>query len=137
MPILVQRLELLEKAKIDAVQRRVKALLIDFESLLAARARAETGAADVKAANGHEQRVRDLHAALLRWDSAAQQLPVVIARLQSLAALHEESASAVSRLATIEKQINDAEQLLATDTQLIAQVSVEFVGFSLVFLISR
>lgn len=138
--LVAQRVDLLDKAKIDAVQRRVKALLIDFDALMAARPRVAAAASadgmsasgssssaplsgvDGKTAAAHELRVRELHAALLRWDAAAQQLPVVIARLQSLATLHEESASAVSRLAAAERQISDAQQLLATDSQLIAQV---------------
>ncbi len=149
VPFLMQRLDLLDKVKIDAVQRRIKILLADVDALLAARLRvstavdasssssAATGAgagagaaggvdasigANGKGAAAHEMRVRDLHAALLRWDAAAQQLPAVIARLRSLAALHEQSAHAVTRLEACEWQIRGAEQLLQTDAQLMAQV---------------
>jgi hypothetical protein len=68
--------------------------------------------------------VSDLYAALLRWDSVAQALPTVVRRLQSLAALHEESASALGRLATLETQLQATVETVAHDSQLLSQVCI-------------
>lgn len=51
-----------------------------------------------KGSSAHEEKVNKLFAIMSRWDSSAQQLPSVVARLQSLREMHEESADATLRL---------------------------------------
>jgi hypothetical protein len=70
--------------------------------------------------------VSELYAALLRWDQVATALPAVIRRLRSLAALHDESATALRRLATLEQLVTQTAHTAANDAQLLAQVG-EFI----------
>jgi len=108
--VVSKKVELIDDAKLDAVSKRVKALRIELEALESQRA-ALKGAK----ASPHEDKVSQLYAMMSRWDKAAQVVPTVITRLQTLREIHEECATLVVRVQNVEKQQEAVDRLLKED----------------------
>jgi hypothetical protein len=61
--------------------------------------------------SSREQQVNVVYEQMGRWDKVAQQLPVVIARLQSLRDLHEYQASLAQRVAALQQRQENIQQV--------------------------
>ncbi|CAK9018472.1 unnamed protein product [Durusdinium trenchii] len=66
---------------------------------------------------GLESQVSQLYDFCHRWSATAASLPLIVARLQSLQALHLQSASFASRLNALEKQQEELAKLLETTSE--------------------
>lgn len=117
-----RRIEFLDKTKIDAVQRRIKALSTELEQLNNLKSKVED-----KDAAKNQEKVNKIFDMMTRWDEAAQQLPAVIARLQSLREVHEETANVAIRLQDLETQQSSVSTLLKQDSEALkaAQASLQ------------
>lgn len=116
--MLNRKIELLcNESHMDATLRRAKALSAELMALEQQRAKA------VGRASPHEAKVNELYNMMHRWDKAAQMLPTVVARLQSLREVHEEAASVLSRLAQLEQQHDALERILKQDTEALQKLS--------------
>lgn len=106
-----KRLSLLDTNKIDAISRRVHVVMTDVDHMLIKKG-------ELLGAHGADhdldQKVVELYDFCHRWSSTAQSLPAIVSRLQSLQALHQQSASFVSRLAALEQQQDELARLLET-----------------------
>lgn len=112
-----QKLSLLDPSQLDKLQARIASLQSDLKDLEEEKRKAAVPSSE------HESRVASLYATVSRWDATAQQLPAVVARLQSLRELHEESADAVLRLQAVERQSAGVDELLKEDKQLLQDAS--------------
>ncbi len=65
--------------------------------------------------------VNQIWGMMQRWDDAVQQLPAIIARLQSLKDLHEESAAAVLRMQAIDAEHSQVVAVLSADKSSLAK----------------
>lgn len=103
---LQQRLALLDGTKIEAINRRVHAVMGDLDAVLQRKAEFINQDADKKAS--------ELFEMCHRWNAAASALPAVVMRLQSLKGLHQHSGSFASRLTVLEQQQEELAKLLST-----------------------
>jgi len=108
---LQKRLSLLDTAKIDSISRRVHVVMGDIETMLAKKAELE-GA--VTTDQDLDQKVSELYEFCHKWSATASSLPVVVSRLHSMQALHQQSASFASRLVALEQQQDQLAKLLET-----------------------
>jgi len=105
----------LDNSKIDTISRRVHVVMGDVDAML-------TKKTELEGVKGHhddhvDQKVSELYEMCHRWTSTAAALPGVLARLQSLKALHQKSASFSQRLAALEAQQEELTKLIeATNT---------------------
>jgi chromosome segregation ATPase len=105
-----RRMELLDQSKLDQVYRRVRTLMSELDLLESQKARLQG-----PDATKQDEKINQLFDMMTKWDEAAQLLPSVIARLQSLRDVHEESAQAVLRMQDLEAQQAQMRTLLQQD----------------------
>ncbi len=74
--------------------------------------------------------MEQLYGMMTRWDAAAQSLPVVVARLQSLKEVHEESAGVIVRLQSVEKTAESAQKTLDDDRTALQTVCICYVLYA-------
>eukprot|EP00823_Brevimastigomonas_motovehiculus_P002146 TRINITY_DN1364_c0_g1_i1.p1 TRINITY_DN1364_c0_g1~~TRINITY_DN1364_c0_g1_i1.p1 ORF type:complete len:502 (+),score=221.81 TRINITY_DN1364_c0_g1_i1:114-1619(+) len=135
---LTKRVDLLDNNKLDHLSRRIRSVLMEFELLENVKNKNQFSSASSSSSSssssslsssststsvGVDEKVERLYQMMTRWDQCAQQLPLVISRLQSLRELHEESAQSVSRLSAVEKQMDTTQALLEHDKSTLEQVS--------------
>jgi len=114
-----KRLSLLDTNKIDAISRRVHVVMSEVDNMLLKKGDlGEGGGAD----HNLDQKVRELYEFCHRWSSTAASLPAIVARLQSLQALHHQSASFVSRLTSLEQQQDELARLLETTNSAVVEL---------------
>merc|ERR1711976_348774 len=85
--------------------------MTDVEQLLSKKAELDKktgGAVD----HDHDKKINELFELCHSWSCTAASLPAVVARLQSLQALHQESESFASRLGALDSQQQDLAKLL-------------------------
>lgn len=118
-----KRVALLDQHKIDSISNRVRGVMNEVESMLVKKAELlNAGSAD----HDLDQKVSELYEFCHRWSSTAASLPAIVSRLQSLQALHYQSASFVSRLSALEQQQDELAKLLETTNE-----AVQALGKSL------
>ncbi|OLQ06317.1 Dynactin subunit 2-B [Symbiodinium microadriaticum] len=101
---LQKRLALLDSPKLEAIAKGVDKVAKEVEQVLA-------------------KKVSQLYDFCHRWSATAASLPQIVARLQSLQALHLQSASFASRLASLEKQQEELAKLLETTTEAVEDLN--------------
>merc|ERR1740129_1121334 len=101
-----KRLSLLDGGKLDAIRGRVEKVMADVDAMLIKKAELLKPGADEK--------VKELYEFCHRWNSTAASLPAIVARLRSLQALHQQSATFSARLAALEQQQDELTRLLDT-----------------------
>eukprot|EP01006_Ploeotia_vitrea_P063118 TRINITY_DN84972_c0_g1_i1.p1 TRINITY_DN84972_c0_g1~~TRINITY_DN84972_c0_g1_i1.p1 ORF type:complete len:418 (+),score=248.00 TRINITY_DN84972_c0_g1_i1:45-1298(+) len=112
---LQHQLDLLDQNKLAGVYRQIKSLMSELEHLESVKTQAGSSSAN-------EQKINKMYEMMAAWDEAAQQLPAVIARLQSLKELHEHSAETVARVQNVATQQADMNALLVQDMESLAAV---------------
>eukprot|EP00435_Cladocopium_sp_Y103_P062700 s205_g24.t1 len=104
---LQKRISLLDAQKLETIQKSLDKVLSEVQQVLNKKAELE-GTAD---------KDLDLKIFCHRWSATAASLPFIVARLQSLQALHLQSASFASRLNALEKQQEELARLLETTSE--------------------
>jgi len=61
-----------------------------------------------------------------KWDTVATSIPTLVDRLQSVRDLHEEGASAIVRIQSVEKQIESVSQLMQQNKSALSKLSESF-----------
>ncbi|CAE7208694.1 dctn2-b [Symbiodinium sp. CCMP2456] len=115
---LQKRLALLDSPKLEAIAKGVDKVAKEVEQVLAKKAQLE-GTTD----KDLDHKVSQLYDFCHRWSATAASLPQIVARLQSLQALHLQSASFASRLASLEKQQEELAKLLETTTEAVEDLN--------------
>lgn len=113
-----KKLDFLEQGRLDSIYRRIKTLLTELEQLQQQKDKAQQ-AGQVPP---NFEKVNATFDMMARWDEAAQLLPSVIARLQSLRDLHEECSSAVLRLQNVDSVNTQLNTLLQQDKETLQKV---------------
>eukprot|EP00930_Biecheleria_cincta_P105589 TRINITY_DN98383_c0_g1_i1.p1 TRINITY_DN98383_c0_g1~~TRINITY_DN98383_c0_g1_i1.p1 ORF type:complete len:409 (-),score=119.09 TRINITY_DN98383_c0_g1_i1:73-1239(-) len=106
---LQKRVGLLDSQKLDSMSKGVDKVLREIEKVLAKKAELD-GGADKEL----DQKVNQLYDFCHRWNASAASLPSIVARLQTLQALHLQSCSFAKRLASLEQQQEELVKLLGT-----------------------
>jgi len=106
---LQKRVGLLDSHKLDTMSKGVDKVLREIEKVLAKKADLD-GGADKEL----DQKVNQLYDFCHRWNASAASLPSIVARLQTLQALHLQSCSFAKRLASLEQQQDELSKLLGT-----------------------
>merc|ERR1712113_1229239 len=90
----------------------VQKVMNDVEQLLSKKAELDKKTNGGAVDHDHDKKVAELFDLCHSWSSTAASLPAVVARLQSLQALHQESESFASRLRALEAQQKELAKLL-------------------------
>eukprot|EP00931_Biecheleriopsis_adriatica_P065299 TRINITY_DN39879_c0_g1_i1.p1 TRINITY_DN39879_c0_g1~~TRINITY_DN39879_c0_g1_i1.p1 ORF type:complete len:383 (+),score=119.32 TRINITY_DN39879_c0_g1_i1:32-1180(+) len=106
---LEKRVALLDGQKLDSVSKGLDKVLRELQQVLDKKAELD-GSSD----KDLDRKVSQLFDFCHRWSATAASLPVIVARLHSLQALHLQSASFSSRLAALEQQQEELARLLET-----------------------
>lgn len=109
---LQKRISLLDAQKLETIQKSLDKVLSEVQQVLNKKAELE-GTAD----KDLDLKVSQLYDFCHRWSATAASLPLIVARLQSLQALHLQSASFASRLNALEKQQEELARLLETTSE--------------------
>jgi len=106
---------------IESLQKSLKVMGQEIDSVLEKKKNFSVVAPAV-----NEQKINDLYDLTNRWDVTAQQLPSIVQRLQSLRALHEQSASFVNTVAQLESQQEEISSLLKFNNELSTKLDSNF-----------
>lgn len=115
---LQKRMSLLDTAKIDAIHRQVAQVKNDVEDLLKKKADLQGSSPDCNL----DQKVNELYELCHRWNATSTSLPMIVTRLRTLQALHQQSASFSTRLSTLEQQQEEIVKLLETTSSAVKEV---------------
>jgi hypothetical protein len=117
------QLKALDPAYMDGIIRRVDHLNTELDSVTK-KAGGQLKALDptLLKEGSHAKKVDQLFEKMQRVDAVAPSLEGLLARLQDLKGLHEESANFSQRLNQVESGQADVTQLLKTDTELLSEV---------------
>ncbi|CAK9018474.1 unnamed protein product [Durusdinium trenchii] len=107
-----KRISLLDGQKLETIHKSLDKVLAEVQKVLSKKAELE-GTTDKEL----DQKVSQLYDFCHRWSATAASLPLIVARLQSLQALHLQSASFASRLNALEKQQEELAKLLETTSE--------------------
>jgi hypothetical protein len=112
-----RKLELLDQHKLDGIYRRIKTLSAELDMIEQQQQAVMTESQQQKGGKGsvYMEKIASLYSIMHRWDTTAQQLPLVVSRLQSLKDLHEESADAAVRLQHVARTQDKCRLLLQSD----------------------
>lgn len=100
---LYNKIELLDGTKLDYFYRRIKSLQIELDQVEQQKRKVMTMGPNsgsgvppsVNVSVAFQEKVDAIHTLMTKWDKTSTQLPLVIARLQSLKELHERAAGAM------------------------------------------
>ena len=112
------RLSLLNGGEMHTLSRHVKTLRDELKRLNEERRKAKKLANGDKGAYDQHQ-LEMMHRQLDRWDSVASSVPAIAKRLQTLAALHMQSAHFSSRLQQVESAQGNIAKMISADEQLV------------------
>lgn len=107
---LQKRVALLDTAKIEAISRRVQVVMGDVDAMLIKKP--EENAKESAHDDQADHKVGELYESCHRWNATSAGLPYLVARLQSLKGVHEQSASFGQRLCQLEQQQEELAKLL-------------------------
>jgi len=108
--LLQKRVSLLDSKKLDSIRTGVDRVSSDIEKALKKKEELQGGSGD----RDLDRKVSELYEFCHRWSATADSLPTIVARLRSLQAIHQQSASFAARLAALEKQQDELQKLLET-----------------------
>lgn len=106
-----KRISLLDAIKLETIQKSLDKVLGEVQQVLNKKAELEGTDKDL------DQKVSQLYDFCHRWSATAASLPLIVQRLQSLQALHLQSASFASRLNALEKRQEELARLLETTSE--------------------
>lgn len=116
---LQRKLSLLDTSKIEALRTGIVKAMKGLDGAL--------DQADEIQANGKdpqlEKQLSELHAQCHRWTPTAAALPAIVSRLQSLQALHHQSADFATRLSTLEHQQDELTKVLEVTNSAVHEMS--------------
>eukprot|EP00923_Selenidium_pygospionis_P033287 GHVN01058540.1.p1 GENE.GHVN01058540.1~~GHVN01058540.1.p1 ORF type:complete len:158 (-),score=21.25 GHVN01058540.1:91-564(-) len=103
------RLVQLDGKRLDSLAQRMQKLNNELDALQRRRERLVSPVSSVE-----DMHVSQLYEMSDRWKHTTAALPLIMRRLRSLKALHQESAAVTTRLNVLEAQQNDLAKLLET-----------------------
>mmetsp|Transcript_43662 Transcript_43662/g.86117 ORF Transcript_43662/g.86117 Transcript_43662/m.86117 type:complete len:469 (-) Transcript_43662:139-1545(-) len=120
-----ERMVLLDATKLDAVGRRVQALLTETEALL--QRKKEMDEAGLLLSNSgltgdQEKKIAEMFEICHRWQSATSALPIIVDRLKSLKGVHQQAGAFASRLQILEKQQLELGSMMSSTSQSLAAI---------------
>eukprot|EP00919_Chromeraceae_sp_WS-2016_P056155 GHVR01133320.1.p1 GENE.GHVR01133320.1~~GHVR01133320.1.p1 ORF type:complete len:437 (-),score=135.39 GHVR01133320.1:357-1667(-) len=121
-----ERLSLLDSNKLDAIGRRVQALLTEIDVLLQQKKALEESGMHLSASGltgDEEQKICDMYELTHRWQGVSASLPAVVGRLKSLKALHQQSGLFANKINVLESQQDDLAKLLKTTADAVSGLS--------------
>merc|ERR1712241_1071706 len=92
----------------------------DLDQALAKKAELVSANADPEL----DRKVSELYEFCHRWSATAASLPTLVSRLQSLQALHQQSATFAARLTALEEQQVELVKLLETTNRAVQELGV-------------
>lgn len=113
------RVELLDPQRVEIVSKNVDKVMKEIDNLLTKKVELE-GTGDKELG----KKVNQLYDFCHRWSATAASLPAIVARLHSLQALHQQSATFSSRLVALEKQQDELTKLLETTSTAVQHLGV-------------
>ena len=131
-----RKLNLLDASRMDTLRSHIKSITQDMELINPAASTASTASA---AANSHSSsspssasavvdvresgRVSELYELMTRWDAWVGQLPIIVSRLQSVKATHDELRGLADRVKRVETDSAAMDKLLRDDRDSLQKVS--------------
>jgi len=103
------RLQALDSNRLDILARGAAHLTSHLDQLNAHRLSSPS--------TEHEEKVSELHAIITHWDRVAQSLPLLVARLVSLKEIHEDNATVLSRINSLERVVSEMTGRLKTNAK--------------------
>eukprot|EP00971_Amphidinium_carterae_P180272 3575604-Amphidinium_carterae.1 len=101
------------------VSRRVQVVMSEVDAVLSKKAELQ----DTKEADADmERKINELYEFCHCWSATAASLPAMVVRLQSLQALHHQSASFATRLEALESQQDELMKLLETTSAAVQEL---------------
>eukprot|EP00415_Alexandrium_ostenfeldii_P001363 UN1363 len=113
-------MSLLDPQRLESIRASVHKVMGDLDQALAKKA-------DLMGANADpelDRKVGELYDFCHRWSATAASLPSIVSRLQSLQALHQQSATFASRLTALEQQQDDLVKLLEATNKAVQDLGV-------------
>jgi len=102
---LQHKLKLFDSSKLDAIKNKMQTVGDEIKIFLSKKEKVPAGVKE-----GTEKKIEECYATILKWDPIAQQLPIIINRLQSLKVLHEESVlfnETLNQITTEQAQVSE------------------------------
>lgn len=117
---LQQKMSLLDPQRLESIRASVHKVMGDLDQALAKKAELMGANADPEL----DRKVSELYDFCHRWSATAASLPSIVSRLQSLQALHQQSATFAARLAALEQQQDELVKLLETTNKSVQELGV-------------
>ena len=130
-----RKLNMLDATRMDTLRSHIKSITQDMELITPAATSANTASAaaahtsnSAAAASAvvdvrESGRVSELYELMTRWDAWVGQLPVIVSRLQSLKATHDEVRGLADRVRRVEADSGAIDKLLRDDRDALQKVS--------------
>jgi len=117
---LQHKMSLLDPQRLESIRASVHKVMGDLDQALAKKAELVGANADPEL----DRKVGELYEFCHRWSATAASLPSLVARLQSLQALHQQSATFATRLTALEEQQDELVRLLETTNKAVQEMGV-------------
>eukprot|EP00397_Hematodinium_sp_SG-2012_P031018 GEMP01032892.1.p1 GENE.GEMP01032892.1~~GEMP01032892.1.p1 ORF type:complete len:372 (+),score=72.35 GEMP01032892.1:61-1176(+) len=108
------RLATFDRAKIEAINKRITVLMQDIDNVLKKKTELDGG--------NDDEKINELYEMCHQWQASSTVLPGVLARMRALKVIHEQSGSFASRLTVLEQQQSETQKMLETCTTALQQV---------------
>jgi len=108
----------LTPSNLDALQRKLSIVSQELNEVLSKH--------ESLSPNGQDQQISEIYEMMKKWDSVSSSLPSLVARLNTLKSLHEQSASFVSSLQQLDSHQTELKTLLKSDQELLSQLDKNF-----------
>ena len=118
---LEERVRLLDPKTLTRLQQKMELLNKEFETFTARRNQAKAGRVALTE-DIHRERLDKLFATVQQWAPVAETIPTLISRMQTLKALHEESALFSQRLFGLESMQEALHKMLQADEKALGNV---------------
>ncbi|CDI80001.1 hypothetical protein, conserved [Eimeria acervulina] len=146
-----ERMKLLDQQKIESLQKRVQALLLELHALQQRRHELDMAAEGLTVSSGAGgmepgkgiasgaapssdwQRVEELYDICERWKAPAALLPSVLQRLKLLKGIHQEAGGVAVRISVLEKQQEELQAWVRRADEAVTQLQktvVDSVGWA-------
>jgi len=118
---LQHKLKLFDSSKLDAIKNKMQTVGDEIKIFLSKKEKVPAGLKE-----GTEKKIEECYATILKWDPIAQQLPIIINRLQSLKVLHEESVIFNETLNQITTEQTQVSELLKSNENTFKELDKNF-----------
>lgn len=118
-----RKMEVLDRDKMRNAEKKMNSLAREMKTL----ERDKNKLAGAKKSD-YQKKIAELYGMMGRWDQSSQQLPIVVARLQSIKDMHEAGKGSQGQLQSVIKEREKTENLLKENGQLLADTNNKLKG---------